>query len=85
MNPDFDTAVRLKWLADREKYLVGLLDQCRDHCVCDRNVPGFDYGERHAKLGKPKAGARWFTPSDIVETMDRGEIPEPMRSKSAKP
>jgi hypothetical protein len=42
------------------------LNQCGQHCLCTRNTPGFDYGEVHKKLGKPKIGARWLTPNDII-------------------
>lgn len=43
-----------------------LLERCKDHCLCDRSTRGFDYGEHHLQLGKPKPGARWLTPTDMI-------------------
>lgn len=48
------------------KVLVYGLKTVQNHCLCTRNTKGFDYGEKHKKLGKPNAGARWLVPKDIV-------------------
>jgi uncharacterized Rossmann fold enzyme len=38
-----------------------------EHCVCERfKTPGFDYGERHEKLGEPEQGKRWLTVEDLA-------------------
>lgn len=46
--------------------LLKTIRQMSDSCLCSRNTVGFDYGEIHPKLGKPKAGARWLTPVDLA-------------------
>src|SRR4051812_25876718 len=44
-----------------------MLVDCSDHCLCERfKTKGFDYGEEHFLLGKPKPGARWRTPRDMI-------------------
>lgn len=48
------------------KELTETLDLVAKHCVCDRNVIGFDYHEMHPKLGVPGSGKRWLTPLDLV-------------------
>ena len=49
--------------------LTELLKEVKTHCLCSRFEPvGFDYGETHAKLGKPKIGSRWLTPVDLIDT-----------------
>ena len=55
---------------ERIDYLEKLLLQCERHCICTRNTKGFDYGETHKKLGKPKIGARWWTVTDIVKNAE---------------
>jgi len=40
-----------------------------DHCLCHRNIKGFDYSEEHPNLGKPAIGARWLTPRDIIKDL----------------
>lgn len=45
---------------------IETLKEAAEHCLCTRNTYGFDYAEIHDKLGKPKVGARWLTPSDLV-------------------
>lgn len=44
------------------------LNKCKEHCLCERNTEGFDYREAHRHLGKPKPGARWLTPWDLITT-----------------
>ena len=40
------------------------------HCLCERFGPkGFDYGETHALLGRPKVGARWLTPPILIDAI----------------
>lgn len=52
---------------DEIEKLNELLQQCKDHCACERfNTKGFDYSETHRKLGKPDSGKRWLTPTDII-------------------
>lgn len=38
-----------------------------DFCLCNRNVDGFDYGDMHRHMGKPKPGSRWLTPCDFAD------------------
>lgn len=46
--------------------LIEALKESAQHCLCERETPGFDYGEVHRKLGKPRMGARWMTPLDLI-------------------
>ncbi len=40
----------------------------RKQCLCSRfTTKGFDYGEEHKHLGKPKQGSRWLTPTDLAD------------------
>lgn len=48
--------------------LTNLLKEVQKHCLCSRNTVGFDYGETHPKLGKPRAGSRWLAPVDLINT-----------------
>lgn len=43
------------------------LKHTEEFCLCTRNTKGFDYGEAHPEMGKPKIGARWLTPRDTAE------------------
>lgn len=61
----FDSAVSL--LLPRLEEAEKTIKQMRDHCLCHRNIKGFDYGEDHKNLGKPVPGARWLTPKNIAE------------------
>lgn len=62
------------WIEISPKLIAALreadraLETMQKHCVCDRNIIGFDYGETHKNLGKPRAGARWLTPDDIARS-----------------
>lgn len=47
--------------------LTEVIKQMRRHCLCTRNVTGFDYHENHLILGKPNSGSRWLTPADIAD------------------
>ena len=51
----------------KSQRLLEALETAQKHCLCTRNTPGFDYHEEHKKLGMPKSGARWWTPSDVVK------------------
>jgi hypothetical protein len=48
-------------LASAETTLV----HCRDHCFCNKQK-GFDYGEKHPKLGMAKQG-RWLSVKELVD------------------
>lgn len=50
----------------KAQVLVEALEKIEKHCICTRNVKGFDYGEKHPILGKAKIGARWLVPVDIA-------------------
>lgn len=72
--PVVDFQVKIESLENEKTNLLteiqmlrGVLDEIKDHCVCERDTYGFDYHETHKKLGKPKSGARWLTPIDIIE------------------
>jgi hypothetical protein len=52
-------------LTERIKQLEDALRRIQDHCYCNR-LKGFDYGEKHPKLGKNPEGNRWLTPSEIA-------------------
>lgn len=54
-------------VAEEQKKLVSLLIHIDSHCLCTRKIKGFDYGEAHPILGKPKPGSRWLTPGDIIQ------------------
>jgi hypothetical protein len=41
------------------------LKRVQNHCLCTRNIKGFDYHEKHQILGKPKSGSRWLVPFDL--------------------
>lgn len=57
----------LRRLLDALTVTMEALEEVNRHCVCDRfKTKGFDYGEAHPLMGKPKAGARWLTPQDIA-------------------
>ena len=45
-----------------------VIEQVQNHCLCERNSYGFDYHEKHRKLGPPESGKRWLTPVDMVRT-----------------
>jgi hypothetical protein len=49
----------------RERVLRDACEHTHKFCLCDRNTKGFDYGESHRYMGKPKVGARWLTPDDV--------------------
>lgn len=52
-------------LRKRVEVLLDAVQFTRDYCVCERfKTKGFDYGEEHKRMGKPKEGARWITPQD---------------------
>jgi hypothetical protein len=52
---------------DARAECVSLLEQIREACLCSRFNPiGFDYGENHSNLGRPKPGSRWLTPRDLI-------------------
>lgn len=56
--------------------LVEAMETAHRHCVCHRNMKGFDYGEEHPRLGKPQTGSRWLTPRDILMlTLDKHRGP----------
>lgn len=52
--------------AEHERLRMSL-GEVKRHCLCTRNVKGFDYGEAHRILGKPRMGARWLVPADLVD------------------
>lgn len=56
----------IQTLAQNYLDALELLKMTTMHCVCTRNVKGFDYGEKHPILGKPRAGARWTVPNDFI-------------------
>ena len=58
-----DDSIRLQSEITR---LRGDLEKASEHCLCDRSLPGFDYSEKHKRLGMPRSGARWLTPRDII-------------------
>jgi hypothetical protein len=62
---DMQTEMTINVMKERDRYRAAL-EHCSEHCLCERNTYGFDYGETHPKLGKPKQGSRWLTPSDIA-------------------
>lgn len=71
----FKYSMGLKAKLEKAKETIKKMDQ---HCLCQRFVTfGFDYGEIHERLGKPKAGARWHAPSDIstatIKDIEGGE------------
>lgn len=51
----------------RREKLRETLKHVEDFCLCDRNTVGFDYGELHPHMGKPKMGSRWLTPYDVAK------------------
>ena len=54
-------------LRARVAQLEGALGDVKKRCLCFRATYGFDYSEVHTKLGKPGAGKRWLTPSDLAD------------------
>ena len=57
-------------LDERDKEIEKLkagIKRMGEHCLCERNQNGFDYGETHERLGKAKVGARWLTPNAIAK------------------
>jgi septal ring factor EnvC (AmiA/AmiB activator) len=45
-----------------------VIEQVQNHCLCERSSYGFDYHEKHRKLGPPESGKRWLTPVDMART-----------------
>lgn len=45
------------------------LEELKQVCICTRNTKGFDYGEKHLILGKPKVGSRWLIPNDRIKNV----------------
>ncbi len=55
-------------LVERNLVLESTLNDVHEHCLCERySVHGFDYGERHRRLGRAGAGKRWSTPRDLIK------------------
>lgn len=63
-----------KYVTVEETILRAKLEKAKEgikkmeqHCLCERFAThGFDYGEKHLKLGAPRLGARWHTPPAIA-------------------
>jgi hypothetical protein len=59
-------------IADAVMYGLRLgMQEAVKHCLCTRDTFGFDYREPHAKLGPPRLGSRWLTPTDLFEALEK--------------
>lgn len=57
-----------KALQARVEKLERAIKHAYEFCLCERNEPvGFDYGEKHPRMGKPGMGKRWTTPRVFIE------------------
>ena len=69
-----DALIELSTLTAKVKRYEDVIKKMADHCLCERSQFGFDYHEKHERLGLPKSGSRWLTPNDIARAaLNQGE------------